>query len=161
MSIWTGGTIERIEENYPDVRSIWMTANGRLYAHHFGVPESVNRSFLSIFGRSFEPSTTMLVVRDVDTILSASPARLSSAQPQVQATGRLSVSPATGLTLTIWSGGSLQDLVENYPQVESIWLVANGRFYGYQYGVPPFVNRAFVELFGTSLNPGTPMLVVR
>lgn len=59
------------------------------------------------------------------------------------------------------SGGELHELIRNHPLVESIGLVYNGRFCGYQYGVPAFVNRAFADLFGTNLHSGTPMFVVR
>jgi len=94
----------------------------------------VNRTFVSVFGNSFEPSTTMLVVRDTENLTRANPEYSRGASAQVQGTGRLSVAPAMGVTLAVWSGGTLDDLIENYPQVTSVWLVHNGRFYGYQYG---------------------------
>lgn len=69
--------------------------------------------------------------------------------------------PPSGVALTVWDGGSVEELAATYPEVGSVWVAAAGALEGYLVGAPGFVNGAFLARYPNGEVPaGTPMLVV-
>jgi hypothetical protein len=70
---------------------------------------------------------------------------------------------ATGITITRWSGGSIESVAEAVgPRLRSLWVFRQGRPVGFTAGAPSFVNAEFLGLFPEGALPeGEIVLVVR
>ncbi|MDO9444532.1 MAG: matrixin family metalloprotease, partial [Dehalococcoidia bacterium] len=67
--------------------------------------------------------------------------------------------PASGIQLTIWSGGPVA-AAANDPRISAVFVTAGGVFRGYTVGAPAFVNAGFLGAVGAHIPADTPVLIV-
>ena len=70
---------------------------------------------------------------------------------------------APGFTLVAAGGGSLDELVScaREREISALYTLDGGSWVSHVVGAPAFVNRAFAELFGDGIAPGTPLVAKR
>ena len=68
--------------------------------------------------------------------------------------------PGSGVTLALFSGGSIEDLRFAAPFASSFWTTIDGEPAGYLVDAPEFVNQAFFDLFASGVPASTPLVVL-
>jgi len=80
--------------------------------------------------------------------------------PPLDVTGTFSPLPwHSGVTLTVWQGGTYAQLEAALGIGNSVWVFKNGIALGYTVGTPGFVKAAFIHHYPAGLPAGTPVLL--
>lgn len=68
--------------------------------------------------------------------------------------------PPSGTVLTMWTGGTIEQLAASADGAASIFVTVNGQLIGYIPDAPPFVNKSFVSTYPSGVIPtGTLFLI--
>jgi hypothetical protein len=102
-------------------------------------------------------------MRNVLIVLVAAVALLPAASmAQAPITG--TVPSGGGVGVVMFAGGSMGDLEQAAAGqgcgLQSVWVTHGGTMLGHVTGAPPFVNQSFTSTVGSTLAPGTPVLLV-
>ena len=69
--------------------------------------------------------------------------------------------PSGGTALTVWSGGSVSQLVAQASNAASLFVTANGQLVGYIPGAPTFVNQDFLSHYPSGVIPASTIFLVK
>ena len=67
--------------------------------------------------------------------------------------------PTEGVHIALWNGGPVSGALSE-PKIVSLWIASQGVLRGYVPGAPGVVNASFLNLFGSELAAGTPVILV-
>ena len=121
-----------------------------------GAPKFVNRSFRELYTDGL-PAFTPLIAKSEGP---PSPAPASDGVPEF-GPECLRGEIATGFSLVLYKGGSVDDL-ETCAQsgnVAAVYVLHEGEYVPYIVGAPEFVNRSFRDLFASGVPAATPLII--
>ena len=144
------------------VRALYTLHDGDYLPYILGAPEFVNRPFRELFAAGV-PTLTPLIARS-DGPPSPDPTPDSSGagvdgltQPWPEC---LRGAVATGFSLVLYEGGSIEDLAAcaHSRHVTALYTIHDGKYLPYILGAPDFVNRPFHALFVDGVPALTPLI---
>ena len=123
-----------------------------------GAPDFVNEAFVALFPDGL-PALTPLIAKSEGP---PSPAPASDDVPEF-GPDCLRGAIATGFSLVLYEGGSVEDLdaCAQGRDVTAVYALHEGAYVPYILGAPEFANEAFVALFPEGLAPVTPLIAKR
>jgi hypothetical protein len=117
-----------------------------------------------IAGTPLAAATAAFYVQVADSVGATDTVQLTVLiEAAAESSGTFTPQPAgPGIHLVLWSGGSIQSMLDAAPGAVSFWVTSGGTFVGYLVGAPPFVNAPFLAVFpGGDVAANTTMLVLR
>ena len=152
-----GGSVEDLEScaESRDVTAFYVPHEGEYVPYILGAPEFVNLPFRELFPGGLPALTPLIAKSDGPP----SPTPASDDVPQF-GPDCLRGAIATGFSLVLYEGGSVEDLdtCAQGRDVTAAYALAEGEYVHYILGAPDFVNEAFVALFPEGLAPVTPLI---
>ena len=159
LLVYEGGSIEDLAAcaQSRHVTALYALSEGVWVSYILGAPEFVNSAFRELYAGGV-PSLTPLTAR------SEGPA---TADPAAGSAGDGEPWPlclrgaiATGFSLVLYEGGSLEELevCARSLGVTALYALHDGAYVSYIVGAPDFVNSAFGELFADGLPAVTPLV---
>ena len=155
-----GGSLERLLEcaEGRHLSALYATDSGGWVTHVMAAPALVNRDFAELFADGIAPGAPLLA-------RSEGPASDDPAPPREPEEGAecLAGEVVPGFTLVTAGVGSLDELVScaQEREISALYTLDGDSWVSHVVGAPAFVNRAFAELFGDGIAPGTPLVVRR
>jgi hypothetical protein len=95
--------------------------------------------------------------------LSGAPTPPARAASPASTTATLMPAPAVrGISLAVWSGGTVESMARAYPSIRSVWMSGpDGTLIGFIVGAPTFVNEPFNAVTKGTIRGGSAVIVVR
>ena len=139
-----------------NVTALYTLDGGEYVSYILGAPELVNEGFDALYADGL-PSLTPLIAKS-EGPPSADPAAASEVTEPWPDCLRGAI--ATGFSLVVYEGGSVEDLdsCAQSSNVAAVYALVDGEYVPYILGAPEFVNRSFVELFRDGLAPVTALI---
>ena len=136
--------------------ALYVLHDGAWVSHIVGAPEFVNARFRELFADSV-PALLPLVVRSEGPATPAPPAPAVTEPFATCLRGEI----ATGFSLVLYEGGSVDDLVACAEGlgVTAVYVLVEGEWVSYILGAPEFVNARFRGLFPDGVPAATPLTV--
>ena len=157
LLVYAGGSVEELVACAQSRHgtALYTLNDGGYVPYIFGAPDFVNSSFGELFAGGV-PATTPLIIKSEGP---PSPAPASDAVPEFGA-DCLRGEIATGFSLLLYEGGSVEDLdsCAQGSNVSAVYALIDGEYVPYILGAPEFVNEAFRELFPEGIAPATPLI---
>ena len=155
-----GGSIDDLKAcaQRRSVTALYVPHEGEYVPYILGAPDFVNEAFVALFPDG-PPALTPLIAK------SEGPASPAPASDDVTEFGPdcLRGEIATGFSLVIYAGGSVDDL-DNCAasrDISAVYVPHDGEYVPYILGAPGFVNEAFVALFPSGLPSVSPLIAKR
>ena len=163
LVVYAGGSVEELVTCAQSRHgtAIYTLHDGGYVPYILGAPDFVNSSFGELFAGGL-PATTPLIIKS-DGPPTADPAgSITGDDPAPPWPECLRGEIATGFSLVLYQGGSIEELVTcaESRDITAIYALDEGGYAPYILGAPEFVNRAFRELF-TGGVPATAPLIVK
>ena len=163
LVVYAGGSIEDLVAcaGGRNVTALYALDGGEYISYIFGAPEFVNEDFRALFADGV-PALTPLTVKSDGP---ASPYPISDGPSDGAAPQSwpdcLRGGIATGFSLVVYGGGSIEDLdaCASSMDVTSLYSLNAGEYVSYILGAPDFVNAAFRDLFPEGIPVATPLVV--
>ena len=137
------------------VTALYVPHEGEYVPYILGAPDFVNEAFVALFPEGL-PSLEPLIAKSEGP---PSPAPASDGVPEF-GPDCLRGAIATGFSLVLYQGGSVDDLAAcaQGRDVSAVYALVEGEYVPYILGAPEFVNAAFRELYPGGLAPATPLV---
>ena len=163
LVVYAGGSIEDLVAcaEGRNVTALYAREGGEYVSYTLGAPEFVNEDFRALFANGV-PALTPLTVKSDGP---ASPYPISDGPSDGAAPQSwpdcLRGGIATGFSLVVYGGGSIEDLdaCASSMDVTSLYTLNDGEYVSYILGAPEFVNAAFRDLFPEGIPVATPLVV--
>ena len=157
LVVYGGGSVEDLEAcaESRSVTALYVPHEGEYVPYILGAPEFVNEDFRALFADGV-PALTPLIAKSEGPPF---PAPESGDVPEF-GSDCLRGAIATGFSLVLYEGGSVEDLeaCAESRSVTALYVPHEGEYVPYILGAPTFVNEAFVALFPEGLAPATPLI---
>ena len=157
LVVYGGGSVEDLEAcaESRSVTALYVPHEGEYVPYILGAPDFVNEEFVALYADGL-PSLTPLIAKSEGP---PSPAPESGDVPEF-GSDCLRGAIATGFSLVLYEGGSVDDLdtCAQGRDVSAVYALVDGEYVPYILGAPTFVNEAFVALFPEGLAPATPLI---
>ena len=158
LVVYGGGSVEDLDAcaQSREVTALHVPYEGEYVPYILGAPDFVNDPFRELYPDGL-PALTPLIARS-DGPPSADPA--GGAEVTYVWPDCLRGAIATGFSLVLYEGGSVEDLnaCALGRNVTALYVPPEGEYVPYILGAPDFVNRPFGELFPDGLAPITPLI---
>ena len=157
LLVYAGGSVDDLEARAESrsVTALYVPHEGEYVPYILGAPEFVNEAFAGLYPDGL-PALTPLIAK------SEGPPSRAPASDDVPEFGPdcLRGEIATGFSLVLYEGGSVEDLdsCAQSSDVTAVYALVEGEYVSYILGAPDFVNEAFVALFPEGLASVTPLI---
>ena len=157
LLVYGGGSVEDLAacSQSRSVTALYVPHEGEYVPYILGAPDFVNEAFVALYADGL-PSLTPLIAK------SEGPPSAAPASDDVPEFGPdcLRGAIATGFSLVLYAGGSVDDLAAcaQGRDVSAVYALVGGEYVPYILGAPDFVNEAFVALFPEGLAAVTPLV---
>ncbi len=163
LVIYEGGSIEDLLvcALSRHIVALYVLDNGVYVPYIVGAPEFVNRSFQELYADGVLPLTPFVAGSDgppsADTAVDRPP---EDELATLRGSSCLHGEIATGFSLVLYQGGSLEELATcaQGHNITALYALDEGSYFPYILGAPDFVNRSFFELFTDGLPALTPLV---
>ncbi len=160
LVVYEGGSVDDLEScaQSRNITALYVTHEGKYAPYILGAPDFVNEAFVALFPDGLPPLTPLIAKSDGPP--SADPGEAGDGDVPEFGPDCLRGEIATGFTLVLHEGGSVEDLdsCAQGSNVSAVYALVNGKYVSYILGAPDFVNEAFVALFPEGLAPVTPLV---
>ena len=160
LLVYGGGSVEDLETcaQSRGVTTLYVPHEGEYVPYILGAPAFANEAFVALYAEGL-PALTPLIAKSEGP---PSPAPGSDDVPEFGPDCLRGVI-ATGFSLVLYEGGSVEDLdaCAQSSAVTTVYALVEGNYLPYILGAPEFVNEAFVALFPDGLPPAIPLVVKR
>ena len=157
LVVYGGGSVEDLEAcaQSRSVTALYVPHEGEYVPYILGAPGFVNEAFAALYADGL-PALTPLIARSEGP---PSPAPASDDAPEF-GPDCLRGAIATGLSLLLYEGGSVEELdsCAQDREVSAVYALVEGEYVPYILGAPEFVNEAFAALFPEGLAAVTPLV---
>ena len=154
-----GGSVEELVScaESRHVTAIYALHEGEYVSYILGAPAFVNSAFREVYSGGV-PALTPLTARS-EGPPSADPAAGSAGDGEPWP-DCLRGAIATGFSLVLYEGGSVEDLdtCAQGRDVSAVYALVDGEYVSYILGAPDFVTAAFRELFAAGVPAATPLV---
>ena len=157
LLVYGGGSVEDLAacSQSRSVTALYVPHEGEYVPYILGAPDFVNDAFVALYADGLR-SLTPLIAK------SEGPPSAAPASDDVPEFGPdcLRGAIATGFSLVLYQGGSVDDLAAcaQGRDVSAVYALVGGEYVPYILGAPDFVNEAFVALFPEGLAAVTPLV---
>ncbi len=163
LVIYEGGSIEDLLvcALSRHIVALYVLDDGVYVPYIVGAPEFVNRSFQELYADGVLPLTPFVAGSDgppsADTAVDRPP---EDELATLRGSSCLHGEIATGFSLVLYQGGSLEELATcaQGHNITALYALDEGSYFPYILGAPDFVNRSFFELFTDGLPALTPLV---
>ena len=160
LVVYEGGSVDDLEScaQSRNITALYVTHEGKYAPYILGAPDFVTEAFVALFPDGLPPLTPLIAKSDGPP--SADPGEAGDGDVPEFGPDCLRGEIATGFTLVLHEGGSVEDLdsCAQGSNVSAVYALVNGKYVSYILGAPDFVNKAFVALFPEGLAPVTPLV---
>ena len=157
LVVYGGGSVEDLEAcaQSRSVTALYVPHEGEYVPYILGAPGFVNEAFAALYADGL-PALTPLIARSEGP---PSPPPASDDAPEF-GPDCLRGAIATGLSLLLYEGGSVEELdsCAQGREVSAVYALVEGEYVPYILGAPEFVNEAFAALFPEGLAAVTPLV---
>ena len=161
LVLYEGGSVEELVScaESRDITALYALHEGVYVPYILGVPDFVNRDFSELFAGGLPVMAPLVAGSDGPPSADPFGDDLDGGVQPWPECLRGAVAP--GLSLGVYAGGSVEELVAcaESGQVTALYALHGGEFVPYILGVPEFVNPEFGELFADGLPSLTPLVV--
>ena len=158
LLVYEGGSVDDLDAcaQSRSVTALYVPHEGEYVSYILGAPAFVNSAFREVYSGGV-PALTPLTAKS-EGPPSADPAAGSEVTEPWPLCLRGAI--ATGFSLVLYEGGSVEDLdtCAEGSNVSAVYALHDGEYVSYILGAPDFVNAAFRELFADGLPAVTPLV---
>ena len=160
LVVYEGGSVEELVScaQSRGIVALYAPHEGVYVSYIFGAPDFVNAAFVALYSDGL-PALTPLIAKSEGP---PSPAPASDDVPEF-GPDCLRGEIATGFSLVLYEGGSVEDLdsCAQGRDVSAVYALVEGEYVSYILGAPDFVTQPFRDLFADGLPLMTPLVARR